>query len=206
MKQRTAEWFHARLGCVTASRVADVLAMTKNGPSERRQSYLYQLVAERLTGLSTEHYVTADMQRGIDCEAEARTLYELRAGRLVDEVAFVRHPTIPMCGASPDGVAGDVLVEIKCPRQERHVATLLTGKIPADYLPQMNLQMACTGATGVDYVSFCAAMPEPMQLVVLRHARNQTEIDEMEEKIRAFLVEVEAAAIRARELAEAGEE
>jgi hypothetical protein len=44
-----------------------------------------------------------------------------------------------------------------------------------------------------------------MQLVVLRHARNQTEIDEMEEKIRAFLVEVEAAAIRARELAEAGQ-
>ena len=205
MKQRSAEWFAARLGCVTASRVADVLAMTKSGPSERRQSYLYQLVAERLTGMATEHYVTADMQRGIDLEAEARTLYELKTDRLVDEVGFVLHPTIAMCGASPDGVAGNVLVEIKCPRQERHVAAMLTGKIPADYVPQMNLQMACTGATAVDFVSFCQSMPGPMQLIVIRHARDDEQIAAMNAAIERFLLEVDEAEAKARELAEATE-
>ena len=205
MKQRSAEWFAARLGCVTASRVADVLAVTKNGPSERRQSYLYQLVAERLTGMATEHYVTADMQRGIDLEAEARTLYELRTDRLVDECGFVLHPTIAMCGASPDGIAGDVLVEIKCPRQERHVATLLTGEVPKDYRPQMDLQMACTGAVACDFVSFCQSMPQPMQLVVIRYARDEEQIAKMNAATELFLLEVDAAEARARELAEAGE-
>ena len=31
MEQRTDEWFAARLGCVTASRTADVMAKTKSG-------------------------------------------------------------------------------------------------------------------------------------------------------------------------------
>ncbi len=126
MKQGSPEWFAARLGCVTASRVADVIAMTKNGPSERRNTYLYQLVAERLTGLPTETFVSDDMQRGIDMEAEARTLYELRADAFVFEMPFVPHPKIPKCGASPDGkVNADLLIEIKCPNTATHLDTLL---------------------------------------------------------------------------------
>ena len=74
MKQGTPEWFAARLGCVTASRVADAVAMTKSGPSERREKYLLQLVAERVTGQATQTFVTADMMRGIEDEPMARSL------------------------------------------------------------------------------------------------------------------------------------
>ena len=38
-EQRTDEWFAARLGKVTASRVADVIAKTKTGPSASRENY-----------------------------------------------------------------------------------------------------------------------------------------------------------------------
>ena len=202
MKQGSPEWFAARLGCVTASRVADVIAMTKNGPSERRNTYLYQLVAERLTGLPTETFVSDDMQRGIDMEAEARTLYELRADAFVFEMPFVPHPKIPKCGASPDGkVNADLLIEIKCPRQQRHVETMLTRKVPSVYKPQMDLQMACTGAQAVDYVSYCQAMPPELQIVVIRHERNEEVLNDMEQKVEAFLREVNDAVVRALESA-----
>jgi hypothetical protein len=40
MEQGTTEWFAARCGKVTASRVADIIAKTKSGPSASRENYL----------------------------------------------------------------------------------------------------------------------------------------------------------------------
>ncbi|MCA0345224.1 MAG: exonuclease, partial [Proteobacteria bacterium] len=48
--QGTPEWHALRLGKVTASRVADVIAKTKTGPSASRAKYAGELIAERLTG------------------------------------------------------------------------------------------------------------------------------------------------------------
>ena len=50
IEQRTEEWFAVRLGKVTASRVADVMAKTKTGYSASRDNYMAQLVVERITG------------------------------------------------------------------------------------------------------------------------------------------------------------
>jgi hypothetical protein len=66
--QRTESWFGERLGKVTASRVADVLAKTKSGPSASRANYAAELVAERLTGRRAEGFTSAAMQRGTDLE------------------------------------------------------------------------------------------------------------------------------------------
>jgi len=167
--------------------------MTKSGPSERREKYLLQLVAERVTGQATQTSVTADMMRGIEDEPMARSLYELATDRLVSVPGFVLHPEIERCGASPDGRDGDVLVEIKCPRPAGHIATLRAGKPPADYLPQMILQMACTGAQAVDFVSYCSAMPDKARLCIVRFERDDKAIEEMEDKVRAFLADVEDA-------------
>jgi truncated hemoglobin YjbI len=49
MEQGTTEWFAARCGKVTASRVADIIAKTKSGPSTSRENYLAQIVCERMT-------------------------------------------------------------------------------------------------------------------------------------------------------------
>ena len=57
-------WVCARLGKVTASRVADVIARTKTGWGASRKNYAAQLVAERLTGVPTESYTNAAMQHG----------------------------------------------------------------------------------------------------------------------------------------------
>jgi hypothetical protein len=48
--QGSPEWFAARAGRVTASRIADLMAKTKTGWGACRANYLAELVAERLTG------------------------------------------------------------------------------------------------------------------------------------------------------------
>jgi hypothetical protein len=39
MEQRTADWYAARLGKATASRIADIVARTKSGYSTSRANY-----------------------------------------------------------------------------------------------------------------------------------------------------------------------
>ena len=190
--QGTPEWFAQRLGKVTASRVADVIAKTKSGYSTSRANYLAQLVAERLTGRVAESFSNAAMQHGTETEPLARMAYEAETGLMVTEVAMIDHPTIPMTGASPDGFVGDQgLVEIKCPNTATHIDTLLADKTQSKYTPQMQWQMACTGKKWCDFVSFDPRLPEDMQLFVARVERDDAYIAELEAEIKTFLGEVE---------------
>ena len=192
MDQRTDEWFAARLGKVTASRVADVIAKTKTGPSASRENYATQLVLERLTNKQAESYTNSAMQWGTETEPMARQAYELKRGLFVNETGFVDHPTIEMCGASPDGLVGaDGLIEIKCPNSATHMETILTQKVPAKYIPQMMWQMACTGRNWCDFVSFDPRFPENLQIFIERVTYDPTYVRMLELEITQFLDEVE---------------
>lgn len=191
MEQRTEDWFAARLGKVTASRVADVIAKTKTGYSASRDNYMAQLVVERLTNTQAETFTNAAMQWGTDQEPFARAAYEVSQNVMVEETGLVDHPTIPMAGASPDGLIGeDGLVEIKCPNTATHIDTLLTQTVPGKYITQMQFQMACTGRQWCDFVSFDPRMPAKAQLFVKRVMRDEVFIKEMETEIKKFLAEV----------------
>jgi putative phage-type endonuclease len=193
MEQRTEDWFAARLGKVTASRVADVIAKTKTGYSASRENYMAQLVVERLTNTQAESFTNAAMQWGTDQEPFARAAYEVASNVMVEETGLVDHPTIPMAGASPDGLIGeDGLVEIKCPNTATHIDTLLTQIVPAKYITQMQFQMACTGRQWCDFVSFDPRMPTKAQLFVKRVMRDEAFIKEIETEIKKFLAEVTA--------------
>lgn len=192
-EQGSPEWFAARLGKVTASRVSDVIAKTKSGWSASRANYMAQLVAERLTGQPQESYTNAAMQWGIDTEPLARMGYEFRTDATVTPAWFIDHPEIPMTGASPDGLIGDVgLVEIKCPNTATHIETLIGQGIPSKYEGQMQWQMACTGAKWCDFVSFDPRLPENMRLFVSRAHRDDKRIKELETEISAFLSDLDA--------------
>ena len=193
MEQKSEEWFKARLGKVTASRVADVIAKTKTGYSASRENYMAQLVVERMTNTQAESFTNAAMQWGTDQEPFARAAYEVQQNVLVDETGLVNHPTIDMAGASPDGLVGeDGLVEIKCPNTATHIDTLLTQTVPGKYITQMQFQMACTGRQWCDFVSFDPRMPAKAQLFVKRVQRDEAFIKEMEQEIKKFLAEVTA--------------
>lgn len=192
VEQRTDEWFAARIGKVTASRVADVIAKTKTGYSATRDNYMAQLVCERLTGQKGESFTNAAMQHGTETEPLARASYEALKDVLVDEVGFVPHPSIEMAGASPDGLVNDDgLLEIKCPNTATHIETLLSQTVPGKYNTQMQFQMACTGRKWCDFVSFDNRLPTELQLFVKRVPRDDVFIKQMEAEIVQFLAELD---------------
>lgn len=190
--QGSPEWHAARLGKVTASRVADVVAKTKSSWGASRKNYMAELVAERLTGTAADRFINGAMQWGTNTEPQARAAYEFFRDAAVTEVGFVDHPSIPTCGASPDGLIGDDgLIEIKCPNTATHIETLLNKKIPDKYIVQMQWQMACAGRQWCDFASFDPRMPENLRLFVHRVERDSERITELETMIRMFLAELD---------------
>lgn len=201
LAQGTPEWHAARIGCATASRIADVVARTKIGWGASRANYAAELVAERLTGVAVEGFVSTAMQRGMDTEAEARAAYEFLRDVSVEPVGFVPHPMIAMSGASPDGMVGDDgLVEIKCPNTATHIDTLLGQAVPGKYVTQMQWQMACTGRAWCDFVSYDPRMPDAMRLFVRRVERDAARIAELEREVVAFLRDVDDTVERLRRI------
>lgn len=193
MIQGSDEWVKARLGKVTASRVADVIAKTKTGWGASRKNYLAELVSERLTGLPADQYTNAAMQWGIDQESLARSAYAFFRDAEIEEVGFVDHPRIAMSGASPDGLVGtDGLLELKCPNTATHIDTILTLAIPDKYIVQMQYQMACTDRAWCDFASFDPRLPEKLRLIVRRVERDPARIRELESDVIAFLAELDA--------------
>jgi putative phage-type endonuclease len=198
--QKSPEWFAARLGKVTASRVADIVAKTKTGYSTSRENYMAQLVCERMTGTQAESYNNAAMQWGTDQEPLARAAYEAAMDVLVDETGFVIHPTISEAGASPDGLVGDGgLIEIKCPNTSTHIDTLLSEKVPSKYITQMMWQMACTKRQWCDFVSFDPRMPEGLKLFIKRVEYHDSIVKGLESEVKEFLEELETKIVKLNE-------
>jgi len=192
VQQGSEAWHQMRLGKVTASRVADLLAKTKTGPSASRGNYLIELALQRVTKTIEESYTNAAMEWGTQTEPQARVAYEVKTGNFVDQVAFIDHPTIAGFGCSPDGiVAADGLIEIKCPNSATHWSYIKANEPPNKYFIQMQAQMAVTGAKWCDFVSFDPRMPERSQLLVVRVMRDPEYILYMEAEISLFLKEVE---------------
>lgn len=193
MDQGSQEWLAARVGKVTASRVADVIATTKSGYAASRANYEAELIAERLTGEPAEKFTNAAMAWGTEKEPEARDAYAFLKGVDVTLIGFADHPAIAMSGASPDGLVGDDgLVEIKCPNTATHLDTLLGAKVPTKYVTQMQWQMACTGRQWCDFVSFDPRLPAHLQTFIRRVPRDNAEISRLEAEVRKFIDGIES--------------
>jgi putative phage-type endonuclease len=198
IEQGSEAWLQLRLGKITASRITDVIAQVKSGEAAGRENYRIELVCERLTGKPTEGFTNAHMERGTELEPFARAWYEVEKGEFVKQVPFVDHPTIKNAGASPDGIIGEGLIEIKCPMAKTHIKYLLEDRVPAKYMPQMAWQMACTHSKWVDFVSYCPELPQDMQMFIKRYERDDAYIAELKAKVIEFDIEVEQVIARLR--------
>lgn len=200
-------WLAQRIAKVTASRISDVIAKTKTGVSTSRQNYLIQIVTERLTGKKADSgFVSQAMLDGIERESAARELYMQSRGVSVTEVGFFDHPVIKNSGASPDGAVNAEeegkyagLIEIKCPIETTHTNTLMSKSVPSKYIPQMQWQLACTGAKWVDFVSYNPNFPVELQLFVARVDRDNDYIAELEAEVIKFLEEVDKTILKLKE-------
>ena len=189
IEQGSAEWFALRVGRVTSSKVADVLA---GGKGLTRAAYRNQIVAERLTGLPCgSDFESEPMRRGKEQEPFARAAYEVARSCMVDSVAFIPHPRL-MAGASPDGIVGeDGGIEMKNPNTATHIGYLEAGEVPSKYVPQMQWAMACSGRKWWDFVSFDARLPTETRLFIARPERDEEWIKQAEAAVEKFLSEVD---------------
>lgn len=193
MEQGSAEWIAARVGRVTASHIADVMARTQKGWGAPRKHYLDKLVAERITGKPMAQRAVMSLERRLELEPEARVAYEFYSDNQVVEVGFIEHPTIPNAGASPDGLIDlDGGLEIKCCDTATHIEMLLTDEIDKGYIQQCDFGMACTEREWWDFASYDPAMPEELKLLVKRIPRDEKRIAEIESAVVEFLAEVDA--------------
>ena len=193
--QGTPEWLELRKGHVTASKVADIMAKTKTGPSASRQNYLIELAIQRVTGVIEETFKNEAMIRGTEEEPKAREAYQQITKAFVEELPFVKHKTIEWFGCSPDGIIRNNdgtynLLEIKNPNSATHWAYIKAGEPPTKYKIQMMAQMACTGAEWCDFFSYDSRMPDGSKHFLTRMIRDGNFIDEMESEIKTFLEEV----------------
>jgi putative phage-type endonuclease len=192
--QGTGAWLNQRVGRLTASRMADAMAVLKSGkPSEARRKLMIELLAERLTGDAVPHFVSADMQWGIEQEPVAKSAYEARSGTLLTPCGFFLHPDIEHFGATPDAlIDDDSVIEFKCPRTTTHVTWMLEGGVPDQHKPQILAQLSCTGRQRAVFASFDPRMPEKHQLYVAEWEPQFAELEAVEDAARSFLAELDA--------------
>lgn len=200
--QRTPAWYQARVGRLTGSAAADMLATIKSGEAAARRDLRVRLVVERLTGQPQEDgFTNAAMQRGIEKEPDALTAYETLTGSMAWPSGFLAHDEL-MAGCSPDGLVDDGhgVLELKCPKSATHLAYLKAGQIPSIYRPQVAHNLWITGAAWCDFVSFDDRFPAELQLVRYRLLASDVDLKAYELAVRLFLGEVdkEVAELTAR--------
>lgn len=200
LEQRSPEWRMARVGCVTASRVYDVICRNKpkNGQSvgdysAKRANYMDEIVSERITGQPMEWKEVRSLTERAEMEPDARACYSFYTGHEVELIGFVKHPCVPWVGASPDGIVGKQgMVEIKCLDAKNHLK-LFTERwqdVVGDYLPQVQLGLLCTKRKWCDFVAFNPMMPEDLKLFTLRVKPDEPAMSLIEQEIGRFLAEV----------------
>ncbi len=190
-RQGTPEWLQERLGFVTGSRFADVLAKARNKSEPWGQtavSYALTLAGERLTGMpsQTERFPATDW--GNEQEPYAVAAYEQMQGVTVETAGFVPHALVDWVGCSPDGLVGDDgTIEAKCPFTEReHLRTVWTGCMPDEHKAQVQGGLWVTGRQWCDFISYNPRLPESCSLFVSRVERDPEYIAKLSQRIEAF--------------------
>ena len=199
--QGSPAWFSARLGRVTSSRVSAVLAKGRNGGiPATRNAYMDDLIAERILGLPVGQDFSNDATRwGSACEAEARTFYSLMEDVDVEQVGFIDHPTIPMSGASLDGLVGDDgFLECKCPNTNTHMETIRKRAVPTKYIPQILWQASTVKRRWCDFVSYDPRVEPEKRLFVKRVEIDREEVARLEDAVRQFMIDMEPIEARVR--------
>lgn len=139
VEQRSLEWHRLRCGCITGSKVADIMKSGRKKDeifSETAKAYLFQVAGERLFNPAFlndddifQDYIdqvsvsTKAMQWGSDQEDAAKSLFmQMNFPECeITELSSCKHDTIPYFAASPDGAiygrdGEDIkIIEVKCP-------------------------------------------------------------------------------------------
>jgi len=197
LEQGTQAWLNARSGIITASRFKDLMSTARDKKSlgAAARTYMYELLAEKLTGGPLSTVSVKAMQWGHECEAGARSMYSMICDEDVQQVGMVLAVNKSI-GCSPDGVVmkGEDIVggcEIKCPiNSSNHVRYTVEGGVPKDYYWQVQGAMWVTGASWWDFVSYDPRMPQGAMLYRHREYHDASAMDALDERSESFINEL----------------
>ena len=180
ISQNTEEWLEMRRGKIGASDVSTILGLNPKKTA-------YQLYLEKLGEVETD--VNWAMQKGTRVESRIRDQYEELTGNLVLPKVFV-HPQHFWLMASCDGVnfEGNRLAEFKF-RGKEVVDKVFLGEIPEYDMPQLQIQMECSGIEFNDYVAWYEYVInyKPVESIAYTTAkRNRAWFSEVLPKLEAF--------------------
>ena len=141
------DWRAVKLGKFTSSKFINLFSKEA---TIAYQGLINKVVYERMVGESPKLYSGEYMEDGSELEPQARQAYELETFNKVKEVGFIE--ISEWVGCSPDGLIGkDGLVEIKCPKWSTLIDYHLSGKIPSNYMYQMQGQLYVSGRQWCDF-------------------------------------------------------
>lgn len=183
----TDEIKQARIGYISASNMEKVLA---KGQGLTRRKYMLELIGERTTGQPSKGFQSQAMLDGIENEKFAVAWYESVQGFFAEETGFIKHPTIPMYGCTPDRLIGDSgLLEVKNPIRENFLEFIDNQKIDRGYMLQMQTQLDCTGRTFCEHLVYSTDYNFG---VIVRVDRNEKMIAEIQEGVKSLNADIDA--------------
>lgn len=167
VEQGTPEWFEARAGHPSASCFDMIITPAKMQRSSQWEKYLNTLAGERIAGPQMDGYQNAHMARGHELEDEARSMFVFLKDMKVSQVGIVYPDQQKLFSCSPDGLMDSTGLEIKCPAIHTHVAYLREGKLPREYVCQVQGSMLVCGFQSWWFMSYYPGLP-PLILEVNR--------------------------------------
>lgn len=187
--QGSDAWKALRVGMVTGTTIASLM-----GTKGAYDTAVRVMTAERLTGQRKAVKATGAMRQGVEREPFARMWYESQTGRIVEEVAFIKHDWMNV-GISPDGILESErrTVEFKCPEADSHMEYLQYKDYPVkgEYYGQIQAGLWLTGFEVCDFCTFNDDFThEGLQGHIVSVPRNDEYISRLEEKVTLFLSEV----------------
>ncbi len=123
------------------------------------------------------------MERGKALEEPALMSYKLDTDRDYMSVGFVTNSTWEGCGYSPDGVSGEILLEVKCFNGDRH-KMLLAEKIPAEVLAQIQFGLMICELDQAQLIAYNPHDADGDTLKVMNITRDEKIIANMKRKLK----------------------
>ena len=183
--QGSDEWFALRFGKATASNFASIMAHNGKPFGEPAKKYAMKMVVEEATQRRIPSYTNDHMERGIELEPIAQTLYpgEVKNGGFMGYGAY---------GASSDGLVGDDgMIEIKSVIFSTHFKRLLEGGYDTAYQWQIQGNLWIYDRKWLDFVSYCPDFPTNKQLYTFRVERDDEKIKSLKTRLNEFMGLVE---------------
>ena len=181
IEQNSDQWLELRTGLVTCSEAKSILA---KGQGKIRQTYMYKLAGERITGIPADIFTNKHMEHGHEVEPIARNLYQEQTGNQVDLCGFIKNGSI---GYSPDGLIENGTIEIKRKAPHLLINVLLNDKIPSEHVAQIQCGLIVSERKHCDFIAFYPGMP----LFIRRIYRDEKYINNLKLELEKFETELQ---------------